>query len=114
MSHVCHVLFYLLYVGRVSLTLRHRLVCEIDRSKNGANGTSNPSKTRLPSDPNRDCVLSPDSVKPRKPSKFPSKLVISTEDLKMKMLVRLSLSSCMPTEIVAVKVPPEQAVQVEI
>ena len=98
-SNVRYVLLYFVHVGKVSLTLRHRLVCEI-RSKNKAVGKADPPKARHPSDPDRDGLLSPDNVKPRKPSKFSSKLVITTEDLKMKMLVRFPFCSHMSLETI--------------
>ena len=76
--------------GQVSITLRHRLVCEIRSQQTISLPPSILNSEEVcPVEPEKDFPVAP--TKPRMPTKFETKIIISQEDLKTKMLVRLSL-----------------------
>lgn len=83
---------YVIYTGHPSITLRHRLICEIRSSK----------KISLMAKFDTDtCELDPDINGPPPPHrrplcKFPTKILTPTEDLKTKMLVRDILFHLIP------------------
>ena len=72
------------FVGNPSITLRHRLICEIQYHKQVTVSTGSKNK--------EVCKLedeNPESARPHplRPVKFPTKVLISTDDLKTEMLV---------------------------
>ncbi len=71
---------YYIISGNPSITLRHRLICEIRACKTIPTSTIGNDSCKIEQESNEES-------KPKMLMKFPTKLLLPTDDLKTKMLV---------------------------
>lgn len=73
--------------GHVSITLRHRLVCEIRSQSQLPHPSTIPDDEYCSVSYDKDSPLTPAATKPRMPTKFNAKILLQEENLTTKMLV---------------------------